>query len=307
MNAARKTGSFNRGTMSRRAEAVSALHFILMFLAAALLVLSRIDHPIASGLEKTGRQVFEPVLSALNDLIAPVRRFSSNSARFFTVESEIRALERELTSLRHLLKQASDLERKNLELGKLVNLVRTAPVDAITVEVIGGPQGPFGRTVRIAAGHRDGLRYGQPVFMGEGLFGRIVSVSETLAQVLVLNDENSRIPVEVGRRQEPAVMVGDGTAMPRLLYLRPSSVLVTGDVVTTSGASGEFPRGIRVGTIASTDEHVRVQPASELIAGSYVTVLKYNLPSASQRARAAGISRELVEGGPVPRSEGAEQ
>jgi len=268
-------------------EAVSGLHFFLMFLAGALLVLTRVEHPIALELQKAGRTLSAPALEYLNSLVRPVRQFSQNSVRFFTVEAEIRTLERELATLRQLLNRASDLELRNHELAKLAKLVRTSPVSAITVEVIAGPKGPFGRTVRIAAGKRDGLRYGQPVFTGDGLLGRIISATERLSQVLVLSDVNSRIPVEVGEARLPALMVGDGTNRPRLVYLPPSSAVHVGDKVVSSGASGEFLRGIHVGKVAVASGVVRVETTAPLVVGPYVTVLKPALPSAGRRTKAA--------------------
>jgi len=265
-----------------------------MFVAGALLVLTRVEHPVAIELQKAGRTASAPVLEYMNDLVQPVRRFSRDSVRFFTVEAEIRTLERELASLRQLLDRASDLEIRNRELAKMAKLVRTAPVDAVTVEVIAGPQGPFGRTVRIAAGRHNGLRYGQPVFAGDGLFGRIIATTDRLAQVLVLNEVNSRIPVEVGPRKEPALMVGDNTALPRLIYLRSSGAVKPGDEVHTSGATGVFPRGIRVGRVASARDAIRVETAAKLVTGAYVTVLKYNLPSTAQSQKATGGSQRVA-------------
>lgn len=272
--------SFIRGSQRHATEAVSALHFLLMFVAAGLLVLTRVEHPAVLVLEQTARQAAQPVFDFSAAMAAPVRNFGRNAGRFFTVETEFRKLERELVSVRQFLNQMSDLNARNAELARHANLVRRAKVDAITVEVIAGPRGLFGHVVKVNAGSRDGVRHGQPVFGEKGLFGRIVAVGEGTADVLVLNDINSRIPVVVGVAQQPALVVGDHSGQPRLVYLNGSETVETGDEVVTSGASGEFPRGIKVGTVLKRDGEVRVQTLARLQAGTYLTVLRYELPSA---------------------------
>ena len=271
--------SYTRGSQRRRSDAVSGLHFLLMFVAAGLLALTRVEHPVVVELRNFGQDILAPVQARVRRFAEPVRNASQNLVRYFTVESELRQLERELASLRQLLKQTSDLAKRNEELARLVKLVKTAPVSAVTVEVIAGPRGLFTKSVQIGAGVRDGLRYGQPVFSDEGLFGRIVGVGENTASVLMLNDINSRIPVEIGKAKWPALLVGDQSQRPRLVYLDAGVAMQDGDAVVTSGASGEFPRGIEVGVVAVGPDDVRVKTTASLQAGTYLTVLRYDLPS----------------------------
>lgn len=281
--------SYARGALRRSTEAVSGLHFLLMFVAAGLLVLTRVGHPVAVNLQGVGQQLAEPVLARLASAARPLRNFADNAARYFTVESEFRQLERELASLRQLLDEMSVLSKRNAELARLVNLVRTASVNAVTVEVIAGPKGLFTKSVRIGAGRADGVRYGQPVFSGEGLFGRIIAVGEGTAVVLALNDINSRIPVEVGDDRWPALLVGDNSDLPRLVYLNAQATVANDDVVVTSGASGEFPRGINVGKVASVADGARVRTAARLLAGSYLTVLHYAVPAGTRQSTSDAV------------------
>jgi len=268
-----------------------------MFVATVLLVLTRVEHPTMVNLQRAARNLSEPVLERIGRAVEPVRYLRHNAMRFLSVDREFQRLERELASVRQLLDQTSQLARRNKELGDLVNLVRAAPVDAVTVEVIAGAQGLFGKTVLVGAGRGEGIRYGQPVFSGQGLFGRIVSVTDTTARVLVLNDINSRIPVEIGTAQAPALLVGDNTDQPRLIYLSSASATTVGDLVVTSGASGEFPRGLDVGAVVQDGEVVRVATVGSLVAGHYLTVLKYSLPSSVTRADARTQREGIVKSG----------
>ncbi len=298
--------SYQRGAMRRAPQSVSALHFFLMFLAAGLLILARVEHPASVAIVEAARGFVAPVVAMVSDVARPVRQVVHNAARYLTVESELQRLERELATLQNLLERAATLEARNAELGRLARLVGEAPVDAVTVAVVAGRQGLFSQSVTVGAGRDQGLRYGQPVFSGDGLFGRIVRVGETTAQVLMLSDNNSRIAVEVGEGQKPALVVGDDTARPRLVYLKAGRDVAAGAKVVTSGASGSFPRGILVGHLAVEGDDLRVATLSSLVAGRYLTVMKYEVPpppgaepdkmregvQGRARARAAQPSRE---------------
>src|SRR3546814_13615807 len=71
------------------------------------------------------------------------------------------------------------------------------------------------------------------------------------ARILLINDLNSRIPVLVEPSRERAVLAGDNSSRPRLVYLDVSAEIGTGDRVVTSGQGGVVPPGIPVG-IGST-------------------------------------------------------
>jgi hypothetical protein len=146
MNIVRKD-SYTRGTARRTNEGISGLHFLLMFVATVLLVLTRIEHPMVTSLQDAARKLSEPVHERISHAVEPVRNLGHNVMRFLSVDTEFRRLERELVSVRQLLDRTSKLVPRNEELGELVNLIRTVPVDAVTVEVIAGTQGLFGRTV----------------------------------------------------------------------------------------------------------------------------------------------------------------
>jgi rod shape-determining protein MreC len=287
--------SFTRGGLHRRVEVVSGLHFFLMFLAAGLLVLTRVEHPVVVGLQAAGREAVQPVVDRIDQWVRPVRGFSRNAVGFFMTESDFHRLEREVVTLRQQLARQSDVARENAQLRELAKVVEGAPVAAVTADVIGGAQGLFSKSVTIGAGAEHGLRYGQPVFSEEGLFGRLIAVSQDRSKVLVLNDMISRIPVEIGKSQRQALMVGDNSELPRLVYLNNASGVRADEIVVTSGASGEFPRGIRIGRVVMANGEVRVRTSARLLAGSYLTVLLYKLPSAGLATNQSGTASARPE------------
>ncbi len=289
--------SYRRGAAQRRRDGVSAVHFFLMFIAAGLLVLNRVEHPLVDSLTETGQSLVQPVLGGVSSVVVPLRKRVVYASEYITHGNEVERLKQQLAERQQLVRRSTELARRNRELAGLVNLVKGAPVEAVTAEVIGGPRGLFAKSATLAAGRLHGIRYGQPVFSVKGLFGRIVAVAEKTSRVLILNDINSRIPVEVGKRRYQALLVGDNSDQPMLVYLDKAGRVSVGDAVVTSGVSGEFPRGITVGHVIDAAEPPRVAPLSGLLPGTYLSVLRYELPSMhEQTADRLGVHRHAVAG-----------
>jgi len=78
--------------------------------------------------------------------------------------------------------------------------------------------------------------------------------------------------------RERAILAGDNSEQPRLLYLPARSQIRVGDRITTSGHGGIFPPGVPVGVVSSTDDGiVRVEPYAELSRLDFVRIVDYGL------------------------------
>src|SRR3546814_99565 len=140
-------------------------------------------------------------------------------------------------------------------------MVPDPAIDYVTARVVGDPGGAFVRTVLINAGERNGVEKGQAAITGDGLAGRVAEVGQRSARILLLTDINSRVPVEAGTARDRAVLAGDNSNAPELLYLGPTAKLQVGDRVTTSGHGGVFPPGLPIGVVSAVGEKgVRVRP-----------------------------------------------
>jgi rod shape-determining protein MreC len=78
-----------------------------------------------------------------------------------------------------------------------------------------------------------------------------------------------------------AVLAGDNSERPRLLYLPSPDAVKIGDRVVTSGEGGVFPPGLPVGLVSAIDAlGPRVEPYVELSQLGYVLVVDYGLSRA---------------------------
>ena len=82
-----------------------------------------------------------------------------------------------------------------------------------------------------------------------GLVGRVIEAGTRTAQVRLLTDMNSRIPVMNERTREKMILIGKGAALPALSYVATDSGIRKGDRIITSGDGGVFPKNIAVGVV----------------------------------------------------------
>ena len=160
-------------------------------------------------------------------------------------------------------------------------MVPDRAVSYVTARVIANSGGAYVRTVMINAGTDGGLARGQAAITGDGLVGRLTEVGSRAARVLLITDLNSRIPVRIEGSRTSAVLAGDNSERPRLLYIPAPDGVKIGDRVVTSGEGGVFPPDLPVGVVSATGgSGPRVEPYVELSQLSYVMVVDYGLSGA---------------------------
>ena len=166
-----------------------------------------------------------------------------------------------LRSAQHLQDQASlqTLQRDNERLRGMLALDRSGR-GRVSAPVISREPGGWWQQLELGKGSVDGLRAGDPVLAPGGLIGRVSSVTPSTARVQLLTDSGSRLGVWVARVQRHGLLVGQGTARPRLQFLENDTGVRPGDVITTSPASTLVPPNLLVGVVQSVNESLAPAP-----------------------------------------------
>ncbi len=183
--------------------------------------------------------------------------------------AEVQSLRQRLAE-REIELQAAAAGRQALqELQRQLRLAQTRPGITIAAVLSTGGADGWTQRIRIDKGRRHGLQPDAPVLAPEGLVGRVVTVSASSAEVLLITDSNSRVACSFG----PAVPSGRGilqgggrradagaalkmlhTVEPlRVAYLGRELALSNGMEVVTSGLGGVFPPGLRVGRVVRSE------------------------------------------------------
>ena len=268
----------SRLSMPMRAAAQRVALPFFVIVSVGLIVLGKADillvERVRTDLNDALAPIFEAIAQPINAVTSGVRRFEDH----FTVYAENQRLREENARLLQWQEVAQRLESENEELRQMLHFTPQGVRGYITGRVIANSGGAFLRNVLIDVGDRQGVERGQAALGGEGVAGRVTEVGSRAARVLLLTDLNSRVPVVIEDTRERAVLAGDNTSRPRLLYLPEKSAIQVGDRVVTAGSGGVFPPGLPVGAVSSIDGGVvRIEPEAELSHLEYVRIVDFGL------------------------------
>ncbi len=250
----------------------------LLAIALGFLLLGKANPQLISQFRMAVSDVSAPMLDALSRPAVTVSDMINEARELAELRVENGQLRTENERLLQWQATARKLMAENQQLSQLLGFKADGAAKSLTARVIGDSGGAFVRSLLINAGNRDGVRKGQVAVDGSGLLGRVAEVGERSARVLLVNDLNSRIPVAVESSRERAILQGDNSAKPKLVYLPITTKVKVGDRIVTSGHGGVFPAGLPVGTVTSVgDDNVRVTPFGQMVRIEFVRLLDFGL------------------------------
>ena len=254
--------------------------FLTLVLASfALMLLGKADTILVERLRVLIDDGVSPVLQVLSRPASAVASVVNAVHDLAALRAENVRLAEENARLMHWQTVARELDNENKSLRAQLNYTPDPDSAFISARVIGDTGGAFVHSMLLNAGGREGVRKGQAVIAGENLVGRVAEVGDRSARILLLTDINSHIPVVIEGTRTKAILSGDTSDRPRLVYLSPNSNPAVGNRIVTSGHGGAFPPGMPVGVIASIqDGIVRIEPFVHRYQLEYVTVVDYGLP-----------------------------
>lgn len=275
----RAPGSVVRLAAPLRALAQRFSFFLLTFAALALMMVGKVDPVLVETLRSRVADAFAPILEAMSRPAASAASVIDTTQNLLYLKSENERLQRENATLLQWQQAALRLEAENKSLRGLLNFVPDPNATFVTARVIADPGGAYVRTVVVTAGARNGVRRGQAAVTGQGVIGRVVEVGEWSSRVLLITDLNMRLPVVVEPSHQRAVLGGDNSDRPKLMYMPPDAPISVGDRVVTSGHAGVLPPGLPVGVVASVGERgIRVQPVEDLGRIEHVQLVDFGAP-----------------------------
>ncbi len=284
------------------------LAFPLLILASVLILLvGQFNRPLAVHARVAIADVVAPVLEVIHQPIAAGAHLTRSLRETVALYQENDRLRAENATLMQWQEIAHQLQSENTALRSLAHYQPPATTFFVTAEVVGTAGGAFSRSLLINRGSADGVAEGQAAFSGEGLVGRIVEVGRRASRTLLISDLNSRIPVRIESTHERAILAGDNTSEPQLIYVPSRGGIHVGDRVVTSGDGGIFPPDLPVGIVASTDgDSIRVEPFTALSQIDYLRIADFGLsgvlpPSAAPLPRPAVVKHGHIKAGSRPR------
>ena len=248
----------------------------LVLAAFGLMILGKAETVLVERMRTGVTDVVAPVLDALSRPVATMAEIVDNLRDLTRLRSDNTRLRGQIERLNAWHGVALRLEADNRTLRGLLNFTPGERATFVSARVIADGGGPFVRSVIVNAGARDGLRKGQAVVTGAGLVGRVSETGGRSARVLLLTDLNSRIPVVAEQSRTRAILAGDNSARPRLVFLPENAKLIPGERIVTSGHGGALPAGLLVGIVTSAGEGtVRIEPIVDWDQLEYVRMIDF--------------------------------
>jgi rod shape-determining protein MreC len=249
----------------------------LLGISIALLLLSRADVGLVSFINMRIADAVTPILSVLGEPVAAARRLAEQVGGLAAVYEENARLREQNRQLLEWQGVARQLALENRALRQMLNMeAEAARPTAVVARVVADGGGPFMHTILVDAGSAQGVVKGMAALNDRGLVGRVIDVGRRSARLLLLIDLNSRIPVMVEGSRDQAILAGDNSRQPKLMFLPLNPRFSIGDRVLTSGRGGALPPGLEIGQVSAiTDEQVAVTTKVDWDRLEHVRLLAY--------------------------------
>jgi rod shape-determining protein MreC len=242
------------------------------------------------GLQSGAQTVLSPIEEGASRAFKPVRDLVGWVGDVFDAKGQNKTLRKELSDARSQAVNAQTLIRENQQLRgqlKISDKLGFASSSRVTARVIVKAPTVWYSTVTIDSGRGDGIRVDQPVINGEGLVGKVTSVTGGTATVTLITDGKSSVPAQIepdGAHGIVQPSVGDANDM-QLKYIQKNHPVQKGSYVVTSGSvpgplQSIFPKGIPIGVVSRVNSSeldlyrtVHIRPFADLRRLDYLTVL----------------------------------
>ena len=200
---------------------------------------------------------FQRVLSGAG---AGLREISGSFGDLATLRSRNLELEKSVAQLTVENLGLKEVEAENARLRKLLGFAQTNPSfdykgGQIVGRVIGSEPNSIIQSIAIDLGKANGIEPGMPVVTERGLVGRITAVYNNTSRVLLITDSNSSVNTLLQNSRLRGILHGRAGQQPIMDYLPQDNKVLVGDIVVTSGESGNFPAGVPVGQVVEVEQN----------------------------------------------------
>jgi len=281
------------GLHDRRIMAGDGAPFFVCSFSGLLFRYSFLSHSKPAAIEQVRARAMDglaPVLDVLSRPLAMIDTVSARLQSYRGLIAENEKLRAQNESLSHWQNAALALENENKELRGLLNYKAEPSLAYVSARVIADTGGAYVRSLVVTAGSVDGVREGMAAMTGEGLVGRVVEVGEWTSRIMLITDMNSRIPVVMVGSSDHAILAGNNSMQPKMLYLPQESDVKVGMRLMTSGHGGVFPPNLPVGVVSKVEHgEVEVTPLAAFGRINQVRLVDFNLAAGAVNPIAAKI------------------
>lgn len=126
------------------------------------------------------------------------------------------------------------------------------------------------KSIILDRGSSAGIEVNDAVVNASGLLGRVILTTKDMSKIQLLTDSNSSVGALIDRTRRQGVLRGDGAGGAQMYDVPTLADVKPGDVVSTAGIDGIYPKGIPIGVIVKADKgqdlfkQILVRPSVDL-------------------------------------------
>ena len=260
-------------------QALNRLTLPVMIAASfAVMLLGKADVILAERARMALADTLAPLYGAVAEPMRSLRRGFDELEGLASLRTDNARLREENDRLRRWQAAALALEAENNALKANLRWIPDPAPSYVTAPVVTDAGGVYARSVLLSTGPNHPIGKGQIALDERGLVGRVTEVGNRSARVLLITDMNSRIPVTLENSRARAMLAGNNTARPRLMFWPEGVMPQDGERVVTSAQASAFPAGLPVGVVRYNANNVpEVEPAALLDRLEVVRIFDYGL------------------------------
>ncbi len=239
---------------------------VLGICSAVILACLLLPDQASRSLRKQTLEVIGPVLSTADRPVSFLAGMDKKLTTLDQAQSKVAELSKELAALQVQNQLLTDKMTENSRLREMLGFQAASQYELLPCRVVSRDPSSWWDTVQINVGWevnkeldkkfhgRYSLTSDQPVVSPRGVIGKTGVVSGDVTDVILMVNENCRIPANVEGTKDQAIVKGQGNfeeGKPRVLvdYLPKESQVAPGQFIVTSGLGPYFPSGLRLGTV----------------------------------------------------------
>lgn len=196
----------------------------------------------------------QPLRTSLYTLGSAIRRVQNSYFALRGLWTENQKLRERIALLESERNRLLEAEITNARLHQLLELKTRILRQSVAAKVISNSASAWFRTLTVDKGRKDGVQQGMAAIAPTGVVGKVISVGDNTAKVMLLTDHNSGLDVLTQRTRVRGIVAGAMDGNPIVKYMGRNEDVRPGDRVITSGLDGTFPKGLLVGTIEDVSE-----------------------------------------------------
>lgn len=214
---------------------------------------TRMERPLLTRIEAFWQDLLAPLESGVTAVIQSCRSVVDRVANYRQLQLENEALKQQLAEMERQVQLAEEYRLENIRLRALLHFEENLAdhFEMLPARVVARNPSNWRQTLTIDRGRRHGVREGQAVITPRGVVGRIGTVGERSAEVVLILDHEGALGGMIQSTRFPGIVESTGQKdIPlQMVQLPHDSPVKENQTVVTSGLGGIFPKGLRIGYV----------------------------------------------------------